>query len=47
MMLNNECQRIDRWWYVNPVPGNGLVPLGNKSLTEPMLANISDAIGRY
>ena len=35
------------WWLVNIGSGNGLVPSGNKSLTEPMLTQISVAIWRH
>ena len=34
------------WWYVNIGTGNGLVPLGNKPLPEPVLTKISNAIWR-
>ena len=36
-----------RWWLVNIGAGDGLVPLGNKPLSEPMLTQISVAIWRH
>ena len=35
------------WWEVNIVSGNGLVPLGNKPLPEPMLTQIFVAKWRH
>ena len=35
------------WWYVNICSGNGLVPLGNRPLPEPMLTKINDAAWRH
>ena len=32
------------WWYVNIGSGNGLVPLGNKLLPKPMLAQFYVAL---
>ena len=36
-----------RWWLVNIISGNGLVPSGNKPLPEPMLTQIYVAIWRH
>ena len=36
-----ECHRIPHWWYINIGTGNGLVPSGNKPLSEPMMTQIS------
>ena len=33
-----------KWWIVNIGSGNGLVPLGNKPLHEPILAELYDVI---
>ena len=38
---------VPYWWSVNIGSGNGLVPSGNKTLPEPVLTKISDAIWRY
>ena len=35
------------WWSLNIGSGNGLVPSGNKPLSEPMLTQISAAIWRH
>ena len=45
-MVSGECHNIP-FMKVNIGSGNGLVPSGNKSLPEPVLTQISDAICRH